>query len=196
MQEKFTNTNASQEILNSLDNINKDWKEVTATIAENAKTSSEHKLNINDLTSQLHTLHENLTELTIKFDVWQSNVEPMLATSQTAMTYDNYVLTALAIIVAVFTFIFQLWSSKSKKEAIEEASVKFDKAIARGLMPEGSKIRNRLLNTILSSPQFISAVRKANEYMDTSIDTDETNNLENINSAAIKRAKDQKECPK
>jgi|GEM_PF-2615927 len=118
--------------------------------------------------STINTLQNSIDRLGDKFDVWQSNVEPMLAASQTAMAYDNYVMTFLAIVLTIAGIFFQFWAQKSKKEAVSEAINDIDSQIAKGILPEGSGIREKIISSILNSEEFVFAVKKANEFIDTS----------------------------
>lgn len=154
------------------------------------------------LLTDLDNKSQRLQELEIKFDIWQSNVEPMLATAQTAMQYDNYVLTFLAIIIALGSFVFQKWASKSKHQAIEEAIESVERTIAKGILPKRSGIRKKLLDSILKSDEFTVAVKEANKFIDASDDVDEElleeleESSEQIGEENIKRATEQEESEK
>lgn len=151
------------------------------------------------LSKKLASVGEQTQELSIKFDVWQANVESMLATTQSAMQYDNYVLTALAIIIAAVTFALQKWAAKSKEDAVQEAIQTIEDTIARGILPKRSGIRKKLVEAIINSDQFIEAVREASLYLEESEDADESRSeassesSESVDGAALARAREQGE---
>ena len=139
-------------------------------IADTVSTAGAH--------SDIGKLEDRLNELSIKFDVWQSNVEPMLASAQTAMDYDNIILAILGIIFALSSFWFQMWTSKSKRDAIDEAIRSIEGSIAHGILPEGSSVRKKLMMTILDSREFKDAVHKFVGYVDLSEDVEEEETLD------------------
>lgn len=65
--------------------------------SESSKVLSNNQL----LDNKVELLSTQLKELDSKFDLWQGMVESILASTQTAMQYDNFILTYLAIFVAI-----------------------------------------------------------------------------------------------
>lgn len=126
------------------------------------------------LDEKVENLSSKVTSLEAKFDIWQNLVEPMIATTQTAMQYDNYILTATAVIVAVVGLAMTYWFSKSKKESVEEAIQAVDKTIARGILPERSDVRSKIVEAIISSTEFQDAVDEIFDYRNESKEADDS----------------------
>lgn len=126
------------------------------------------------LDKKVEGLSSEVTNLDTKFDIWQNLVEPMLATTQTAMQYDNYILTATAIFVAIAGVLVTKWYSKSKNEAIEEAIDSIEATIARGILPERSDVRSKIVGAIISSKEFQDAVDEIFDYRNESKEADDS----------------------
>lgn len=160
------------QLSSDIQNLTNKVEALSNSIDAQTTKSALNTQNIEGLHNQLSQLKESTTLLSAKFDIWQNNVESMLANAQTAMQYDNYVLTALAIIIAIFAFVFQKWASKNKKEAIADAIKSIEGTIAQGILPQHSSIRKKLTEAILNSEEFRVAARKANDYINKSEDAD------------------------
>lgn len=117
---------------------------------------------------QIDTLQNQVNNLSIKFDVWQSQTENILATSQNAMSYDNYLITCVALGLALFGIWLQKWFSESKIEAVKGAIQEIEDKIAEGLFPDESTVKQRLIETIINSPEFHVAVRKSTKFVSSS----------------------------
>lgn len=196
---------SSKDILNDIERIDSELEQLSQSIANSIHSASQNTQEINSHAAQLQNLRESLIELSAKFDVWQSNVEPMLASAQTAMQYDNFIITSVGVMLAITGLFFYIWFNKTKKEAIDEAGRKFDEAIAKGLVPEGHKIRDKLIITvttaIINSPKFIEAVKQAMDFIEDSTEADEEraegvdNVTESVDAKALAHAKDVDESP-
>ena len=101
---------------------------------------------IDRLNDKVDMLESKVELLQGTFDVWQKLVESILGTAQTAMQYDNYVLTVLGIIVAAFFALTTIIASaiiarinrianKKKGEAMEEAIKEMNKRIEETTSP-------------------------------------------------------------
>ena len=101
---------------------------------------------IDGLNDKVDVLESKVELLQGTFDVWQKLVESILGTAQTAMQYDNYVLTVLGIAVAVVFALATIIASaiiatinhianKKKEEAMEEAIKKMNKRIEETTSP-------------------------------------------------------------
>ena len=119
--------------------------------------------------ADIEALTQKIDALNLKFDAWQGSVsahveiseraidaseramEASTQASEKAMAYDNYVLTGLAVMIALAGFAFQKWANKSKKEAVEEA-------IKQEIRQE------YIIAKIVESPEFGAALKDSAQY--------------------------------
>ena len=145
----------TEEILSQIQSINQKVDNLigeAASQGQNLTHSNARK--IEELGNEINQLKDNAGQLSSKFDIWQDNVESLLSSTQTAMTYDNYVLTCLAIAVAIAAFLFQKHATQSKVDAIKEAKKEIEDTLAEGLLPLGSGLRGKLVSTVVNSSKF------------------------------------------
>ncbi len=110
---------------------------------------------IDGLNDKVDVLESKVELLQGTFDVWQKLVESILGTAQTAMQYDNNVLTALGIAIAIVIGVVAYWSNKSRKDTIK----KLDKKISEGILSETPEVRSKIINAIIESNEFKEQVK-------------------------------------
>ena len=150
-----------------MSNIVENKESQIVTKAQDAKESLQH-LEFNKIEEKIELLSSKVTRIDDKFDVWQNLVEPMLATAQSAMQYDNFIITVSGIGSAIAIGFITLWFSKSKKEAVDEAIKNIEKTIAKGILPKDSNVRSEIINTIINSEEFTDAVVKIYNFKNDS----------------------------
>ncbi len=135
---------------------------------------------MNGLIDRVDALESKVELLEGKFDAWQKLVESILGTAQTAMQYDNNVLTFLGIgagiltaIVAIAIAVMSYIYNKKKKDAIDEAIKKIDDSLAKGVLPEKSRLRSKIIDTIIKSDEFRLAVEDIFDYPNESKEADD-----------------------
>ncbi len=111
---------------------------------------------IDGLNDKVDVLESKIELLQGTFDVWQKLVESILGTAQASIEYDNYVLTAVIAILTIGGFFATYWFSKSKKDAIKE----INESIAKGVIPEGSDVRSKIINAVIDSDEFKEKVKE------------------------------------
>lgn len=120
------------------------------------------------LQEQVTALKESLIEISAKFDAWQSHTDSISKVAsdaaKTAMDYQNFILGVTALVITVAGIGFSYWLAKSKKDAVDDAINTIEKTIARGILPENSDVRSKIIKTIINSEEFIDAVKRATEF--------------------------------
>ncbi len=147
---------------------------------------------MNGLIDRVDVLESEVKLLQGKFDVWQKLVESILGTAQTVLQYDSNLLTWIAIITAISIAVITLWVSKSKKEAIDEAVKKIDDSLEKGILPEGSGLRSKIIDTIIKSDEFRLAVEDIFDYPSEAKEVDDNRVNETQADKELKKSPDMK----
>ncbi len=161
---------------------------------------------MNGLIDRVDALESKVELLEGTFDVWQKLVESILGTAQTAMQYDNYVLTFLAIGVGVFSVAvgaivtiaiarINHLSNKKKEDAVSDAIKEIHESLEKGVLPEKSGLRSKIIDSIIDSAQFIAAVKKVTDYSNKSKEGDDNQENEKQTDKEPITSLDMKEKP-
>jgi hypothetical protein len=130
-----------QDISTHMDHLEKVCTDNSAQLQAYEKIQQATQTNHFDLGNRVQEIQENVSVLSGKFDIWQSTVEPMLATAQTSVNHSTYILTGIGIILALAI----IWVAKNKTEAIKDA-------------------RDDLVKEVMNSPKFQKVLREAIAY--------------------------------
>lgn len=133
---------------------------------------------------QNQALQKEFAVLDAKVESWSGLTEPLLtyhesrvddakSDIQTVITYDAFILAIIAIVIGIVTFIFQKHMARSQEEAVSDAIKAIDGTIANGILPSNSNIREKLLNEIFGSQEFIKAFRGLMDFEGNSDDAEE-----------------------
>ena len=149
-------------------NTQNNFQIAKAEIAGDVQATSQNDEAIINSQEKLENLNSKIEQLSNKFDVWQNMTDAMLANVQTAMDYTDRNLIIAALIISIFgvgaTIIVNYWFVKSKEEAVEEVIKDINRSIAEGILPEGSDVREKIIDTVINSEEFQEAVTKISGY--------------------------------
>lgn len=123
---------------------------------------------LHDVNLAIHDIQLELAKISAQYDSVATLMSPIMTGTENAINYSTYILGILAAFLTVAAILLQLYLNKQSQKALKDAVREFDDKISAGLIPENSNIRQKIVETVINSPEFISAVQAAAEYSETS----------------------------
>ena len=147
------------------------------------------------LTADVMRLMYDIKRLEGTFDVWQRIVEPVLNNAEILLQRDSNLITFLAIMTAIAIAIMSYIYNKKKEDAVRDAIKEIHESLEKGVLPEKSGLRSKIIDSIIDSAQFIAAVKKVTDYSNKSKEGDDNQENEKQTDKEPITSLDMKEKP-
>lgn len=134
-------------------------KRLEGGIAKVTEQISGTEASLRALETKVGALQETVTRLDIQRESESRNIQLSLDGANKSLDYANKIIGVLAIVAAIFTALFQWWSSRDRRKAIKEAA---DEVADKLTAPE-------ILRSVFNSQEFQDAYKKATEQRENAI---------------------------
>ncbi len=106
------------------------------------------------LTADVMRLMYDIKRLEGTFDVWQRIVEPVLNNAEILLQRDSNLITFLAIMTAIAIAVMNYIYNKKKEDAFRDAMKEINESLEKGVLPEGSKLLSKIIDSIINTDKF------------------------------------------